>query len=112
MMFGCASELHCEGRSLTRSRTDSPSARALWQSLRQALRRRWSGLRLRWCGTRLRLWLWLWLWLGRLQQAGKDLLDLGRVGVLRLLELVLIDEAIAIEVGLEELLQGEGRQLD
>src|SRR5215471_2440657 len=114
MMFGCASELHCEGRSLTRSRTDSPSARALWQTLRQALRRRWSGLWLRWCGTRLRLrlWLWLWLWLGRLQKAGKDLLDLGGVDVLRLLELVLIDEAVAIEVGLEEFPQREGRQLD
>src|SRR5215469_4301319 len=112
MMFGCASELHCEGRSLTRSRTDSPSARALWQSLRQALRRRGSGWWLRWRGTRLRLRLRLWLWLGCLQQAGKDLLDLGGVDVLRLLELVLIDEAVAIEVGLEEFPQREGRQLD
>src|SRR5262245_44081241 len=87
----------------------SISAHALRQTLGQPLwRSRWRRLVVARCRTRLRLRRGL----RRRQQGGNDFAHLRAVGFLRLLELVLSDEAIAVEVGLEEFLHREGRQLD
>src|SRR5262245_9254307 len=88
----------------------SMSAHALRQTLRRALW--WRGRRRRLVVARSGTRLWWRLRLRRRQQGGNDLAHLGVVGFLRLLELFLSDEAIAIEVGLEEFLHREGRQLD
>src|SRR5882724_669428 len=92
-------------RNVLQTLRTATSARALRQARRRsALLRR--GCRLLALRRRTRLG-------GRRRrhELGNDLTCLGGFGLLELLDLILIEEAVLVEVGLEELLDRVGREL-